>query len=104
MRSCASRPRRPWPEGAAYGLERSGDRQAPHPVLDGLENGDHAYFVHSYQMRVRATQSTVLAHADYGGPVTAIVGRDNKVGAQFHPEKSQRAGLRLISNFLRWTP
>ncbi|MBY6200858.1 imidazole glycerol phosphate synthase subunit HisH [Maritalea mobilis] len=75
----------------------------PHPVLDGLQTGDHAYFVHSYAMRVD-DPATLLAHADYGGPVTAIVGKDTVVGTQFHPEKSQRAGLRLIANFLNWRP
>ncbi len=75
----------------------------PHPVLEGISTGDHAYFVHSYQLRP-ARPDTLLAHCDYGGPVTAIVGRDNIIGTQFHPEKSQRAGLRLISNFLRWAP
>ena len=75
----------------------------PHPVLEGLETGDHAYFVHSYAMRV-TDQADLLAHVDYGGPVTAIVGRANVVGTQFHPEKSQRAGLRLIANFLNWRP
>jgi len=75
----------------------------PHPVLDGLQTGDHAYFVHSYAMRVD-DPATLLAHADYGGPVTAIVGKDTVVGTQFHPEKSQRAGLRLIANFLSWRP
>ena len=75
----------------------------PHPVLAGIATGDHAYFVHSYAMRV-TDQADLLAHVDYGGPVTAIVGRANVVGAQFHPEKSQRAGLRLIANFLNWRP
>ncbi len=75
----------------------------PHPVLDGISTGDHAYFVHSYQMQV-ADKSQLLAHCDYGGPVTAIAGRDTMVGTQFHPEKSQSAGLRLIGNFLNWTP
>ena len=74
-----------------------------HPVLAGLETGNHAYFVHSYHMQV-AEPGDLLAHVDYGGPVTAIVGRDNVVGTQFHPEKSQHAGLRLISNFLGWAP
>ena len=74
-----------------------------HPVLEGLQTGNHAYFVHSYQMRV-ADPAQLLAHCDYGGPVTAIIGRDNMVGTQFHPEKSQSAGLRLIANFLNWTP
>jgi glutamine amidotransferase len=75
----------------------------PHPVLDGIETGDHAYFVHSYAMRVE-DEADLLAHVDYGGPVTAIVARRNVVGTQFHPEKSQRAGLRLIANFLGWRP
>jgi len=75
----------------------------PHPVLTGLTTGDHAYFVHSYHFRV-ADPAHLLAHCDYGGPVTAIIGRDTIVGTQFHPEKSQAAGLRLIANFLRWTP
>ncbi|MFW5641850.1 MAG: imidazole glycerol phosphate synthase subunit HisH [Roseicyclus sp.] len=74
-----------------------------HPVLEGLSTGDHAYFVHSYAMRVEEP-SDLLAHVDYGGPVTAIVARGTVVGTQFHPEKSQRAGLRLIANFLTWTP
>ena len=76
---------------------------APHPVLDGLATGDHAYFVHSYAMRV-ARPAERLAHVDYGGAVTAIVARDNVVGTQFHPEKSQATGLRLIANFLAWRP
>ena len=75
----------------------------PHPVLQGIETGDHAYFVHSYQMEV-ATPAQRLATADYGGPVTAIVADDNRIGAQFHPEKSQAAGLRMIANFLGWRP
>jgi glutamine amidotransferase len=75
----------------------------PHPVLAGLASGDHAYFVHSWAVTV-ANPAHLLAHVDYGGPVTAIIGRDNVVGTQFHPEKSQAAGLRLIGNFLRWAP
>ena len=75
----------------------------PHPVLEGLSTGDHAYFVHSYQMEM-ADPSQLIAHCDYGGPVTAIVGRDTLVGTQFHPEKSQAAGLRLIANWLTWAP
>ena len=74
-----------------------------HPVLDGVSTGDHAYFVHSYHMEVDETAHR-LAHAEYGGAITAIVGRGTVVGTQFHPEKSQRTGLRLIANFLRWTP
>lgn len=75
----------------------------PHPVLAGLATGDHAYFVHSYRFQV-SDPAHLLAHVDYGGPVTAIVGRDNILGTQFHPEKSQAAGLRLIANFLAWRP
>lgn len=75
----------------------------PHPVLEGIVTGDHAYFVHSWSMRV-ADPALQLAHVDYAGPVTAIVGRDTVIGTQFHPEKSQRAGLRLIANFLAWRP
>jgi glutamine amidotransferase len=75
----------------------------PHPVLDGIKTGDHAYFVHSYHMVVRDPAQR-LAHVDYGGDITATVGRDNIIGTQFHPEKSQATGLRLIANFLNWTP
>ncbi|MDJ0628678.1 MAG: imidazole glycerol phosphate synthase subunit HisH [Rhodobacter sp.] len=74
-----------------------------HPVLDGIVTGDHAYFVHSYQFRV-ADRGDLLAHCGYGGDITAIVGTGNIVGTQFHPEKSQSAGLRLIANFLTWSP
>ncbi|MFL5222460.1 MAG: imidazole glycerol phosphate synthase subunit HisH [Microvirga sp.] len=77
-----------------------------HPVLDRLPlgpKGRHAYFVHSYHLN-SANESDVLARADYGGPVTAIVAKDTAVGTQFHPEKSQRFGLALISNFLKWKP
>jgi len=75
----------------------------PHPVLDGIKTGDHVYFVHSWQM-VLADPVQRLAHCDYAGDITAIVGRDNIIGAQFHPEKSQDAGLRMIANFLTWAP
>jgi glutamine amidotransferase len=74
-----------------------------HPLLNGIATGDHAYFVHSYQFLV-TDPADRLAHADYGGPVTAIVGRGNVAGTQFHPEKSQATGLRLIANFLCWRP
>lgn len=74
-----------------------------HPVLAGIATGQHAYFVHSYHFRV-ANPAERLAHCDYGGEITAIVGRDTIVGVQFHPEKSQSAGLRLIANFLTWAP
>ncbi|OJH46023.1 imidazole glycerol phosphate synthase subunit HisH [Paracoccus sp. SM22M-07] len=75
----------------------------PHPVLEGIATGDHAYFVHSWQFQV-TDPAHLLAHVEYGGPVTAVVGRDNIIGTQFHPEKSQQIGLRLIANFLRWNP
>ena len=75
----------------------------PHPLLAGIAPHDHAYFVHSFQLKARRAE-TVLAVTDYGGPVTAVVGRDNLVGTQFHPEKSQATGLKLIANFLRWKP
>ena len=76
---------------------------APHPVFDGVGSGDHAYFVHSYHM-VLSRPEQRLAHVDYGGDVTAVIGRDNMIGLQFHPEKSQSAGLRMIANFLSWRP
>lgn len=75
----------------------------PHPVFDGISTGDHTYFVHSYHM-VMSDTSQRLAHVDYAGDVTAIVGRDTMLGMQFHPEKSQATGLRLIANFLKWAP
>jgi len=77
-----------------------------HPVLAGIPLGPaglHAYFVHSYQLNAE-NSGDVIARAEYGGPITAMVGRDNIVGTQFHPEKSQKLGLALISNFLKWTP
>jgi len=74
-----------------------------HPVLEGISTGDHAYFVHSFHFRVD-NPGHLLAHADYGAPITAVIGRGNIVGTQFHPEKSQATGLRLIVNFLTWTP
>jgi glutamine amidotransferase len=80
--------------------------QRDHPLLDGIETGPdglHAYFVHSFGLDARNTDD-VMAVTDYGGPVTAIVAKDNMAGAQFHPEKSQTLGLRLIANFLRWRP
>ena len=75
----------------------------PHPVLEGVVTGDHAYFVHGWHFRV-GNPAHLLAHVDYGGAVTAVIGRDNIVGTQFHPEKSQAIGLRIIGNFLRWKP
>ncbi len=74
-----------------------------HPLLAGIATGAHMYFVHSYQLRCES-EADALATTDYGGPVTAMVARGNLAGAQFHPEKSQAAGLALIGNFLRWSP
>jgi glutamine amidotransferase len=74
-----------------------------HPVFAGIGAGAHAYFVHSYGFRA-ADPKTVLAKAEYGGAVAAIIGRANMLGVQFHPEKSQAVGLRLITNFLKWRP
>jgi glutamine amidotransferase len=76
---------------------------APHPLLEGLRPGAHAYFVHSFVFAPR-DEATRLALTDYGGPIAAAVGRDNLFGVQFHPEKSQATGLRMIANFLRWRP
>lgn len=75
----------------------------PHPVLAGVPTGGHAYFVHSWHF-VTARPEDLVASVDYGGPVTAVVARDNIVGLQFHPEKSQALGLRILGNFLDWRP
>ena len=77
--------------------------QQDHPVLKNLGDDPHVYFTHSYAM-VPANQADIAATADYGGPITAAVARDNLFGTQFHPEKSQRVGLRLLANFLNWDP
>jgi glutamine amidotransferase len=74
-----------------------------HALLEGITPHDHAYFVHSFQLKT-AKPDTLLATTEYGGAITAVVGRDNIAGTQFHPEKSQTTGLRLIANFLRWRP
>lgn len=74
-----------------------------HPVLAGIEPGAHAYFVHSYHLRPRNPEHR-LAHVHHGEMVAAVVGRGTMVGTQFHPEKSQETGLRLIANFLHWRP
>ncbi|MCH4547852.1 imidazole glycerol phosphate synthase subunit HisH [Rhizobium changzhiense] len=82
------------------------DLKLEHPLFEGIPTGSqglHAYFVHSYHLAAENAED-VIATADYGGPMTAFVGRDNMVGAQFHPEKSQKLGLALIANFLRWNP
>ena len=82
------------------------DTLKPHPLFDGISLGPqglHAYFVHSYELKPK-NRTDLLAQTDYGGPVTAAVARENMVGTQFHPEKSQRLGLALIANFLKWKP
>ena len=77
--------------------------ESTHPVFDGVNSGDHVYFVHSYQFRV-TDPAQRLAYVEYGQEVTAVIGRDTMIGMQFHPEKSQDVGLRMIGNFLTWTP
>jgi glutamine amidotransferase len=82
------------------------DMLKTHPLLEDVPlgpDGLHAYFVHSYELKT-ARRADLVAQADYGGPLTAVVGRDNMVGTQFHPEKSQRLGLKLLANFLQWMP
>lgn len=74
-------------------------KEQAHPVLKNIEDGDHFYFVHSYEFKCENTDH-VLATTQYGGNVTAIIAKDNIIGAQFHPEKSQKAGLKLLENFL----
>ena len=95
------------PDDAALKIPHMGWNElqpvAPHPLLNGIEAGAHVYFVHSYQL-VPENPAHLMASVDYGGPVTAMVGRDNMVGTQFHPEKSQVTGLKLITNFLNWRP
>jgi imidazole glycerol-phosphate synthase subunit HisH len=80
--------------------------QRQHKLIDGIptgENGLHAYFVHSFHLKP-ASPDLMIAETDHGGALTAIVGRDNLIGTQFHPEKSQTLGLALLRNFLRWRP
>ena len=82
------------------------DVHRSHALFDGIALGPaglHAYFVHSYHLRV-ADRADLVADSAYGGPITALVGRDNYAGTQFHPEKSQKLGLALIANFLKWKP
>ncbi|MGE7370477.1 imidazole glycerol phosphate synthase subunit HisH [Neorhizobium sp. NPDC001467] len=82
------------------------DLRSSHPVFDGIPTGPdglHAYFVHSFHLAAR-NQQDVIATTNYGGAMTAFVGRDNMVGSQFHPEKSQALGLALIANFMKWAP
>jgi imidazole glycerol-phosphate synthase subunit HisH len=74
-----------------------------HPLFTGLDAGAHTYFVHGFEMKP-AEDRHLLATTDYGGQITAAIGRDNIVGTQFHPEKSQAVGLRILGNFLTWKP
>jgi len=74
-----------------------------HPLLNGIASGSHAYFVHSFQLKP-ALPEDLIATTDYGGPLTAMVGNENIAGTQFHPEKSQATGLKLLENFLNWRP
>lgn len=73
----------------------------PHPVFEGVADGSHVYFVHSYYV-APADEADVIARSDYGGPFCAVAGRERFVGCQYHPEKSQRAGIRMLRNFLDW--
>ena len=95
------------PAGTGYRVPHMGWNELvlvqPHPVFAGISAGDHAYFVHSFHMAC-SDPSDVLATTSYGQEVTAAVGRDNMIGTQFHPEKSQALGLKFIANFLAWTP
>jgi glutamine amidotransferase len=96
------------PDGTALPLPQMGWNQLDlpkpgHALLAGVAPGEHAYFVHSYALS-GAREEQVLARTDYGGPVVAIVGRDNLAGTQFHVEKSASVGLRILANFLRWAP
>ena len=74
-----------------------------HPLLEGLTPGDHAYFVHSYALQ-GGNPAEIVATTDYGGPVVAMVASGNRAGTQFHVEKSQEVGIRILMNFLRWSP
>jgi imidazole glycerol-phosphate synthase subunit HisH len=89
----------PLPQMGWNGLHR----HAAHPLLDGLEEGGHAYFVHSYAL-AGGREEELIASAEYGGRVAAMVGRDNLAGTQFHAEKSGQVGLRILANFLGWRP
>lgn len=100
-------PMDPRADGAPLPLPQMGwnglHRTAPHPLLEGVPEGGHAYFVHSYALEGGQADER-LAETDYGGPVVAMVGRDNIAGTQFHAEKSGAVGLRILANFLAWRP
>jgi glutamine amidotransferase len=87
----------------ALDFPANGTSLGAHPLLAGITPGEHAYFVHSYALAGGLPGET-LATTDYGGPVVAVVGRGNIAGTQFHVEKSQTVGLRILANFLRWQP
>jgi glutamine amidotransferase len=98
------------PKDAALKIPHMGwntlNARKPHALFDGIPLGNdglHAYFVHSYELKP-SRRDDLVAQTDSGGPLTAVVGRDNMVGTQFHPEKSQKLGLALIANFLKWKP
>ena len=95
------------PAGIGYRLPHMGWNDltvtGAHPVLRGIDTGANAYFVHSYHMRC-SNSGNVLATTSYGQTATAVVGRDNMIGTQFHPEKSLAVGLQVVANFLTWTP
>jgi glutamine amidotransferase len=95
------------PHGTALKIPHMGWNELnvsrPHPLLNGIEPGANVYFVHSYELRARDA-ADVIATTNYGGAITAMIGRDNIAGTQFHPEKSQAAGLKLLANFLKWRP
>jgi imidazole glycerol-phosphate synthase subunit HisH len=98
------------PRDASFKIPHMGwntlEARRTHKLLDGIELGEaglHAYFVHSYHLAAEKSEQ-VIATTDHGMTITAIVGRDNLAGTQFHPEKSQRLGLALLSNFLKWRP
>jgi glutamine amidotransferase len=95
------------PEDASLKVPHMGwnnlSQKRAHPLLEGIPENLHAYFVHSYHLKP-TNQSDIVATTDYGGELTAFVARDTIAGTQFHPEKSQKLGLALIANFLRWAP
>lgn len=104
-----------WVEGDVVALAANG-RKVPHmgwnelrlaepahPLMAGIVDGEHMYFVHGYQMRC-ADPRDIVATTDYGESITAVLAKNNRAGVQFHPEKSQAAGLHFIGNFLRWQP
>jgi len=95
------------PDGAVLKIPHMGwnalENISDHPVLEGISDGDHVYFVHSYHLKTN-NRAHIHATTNYGEAVTAVVAKDNILGTQFHPEKSQTTGLRLIENFLSWAP